>query len=114
MDDETTLGLDANIEGSLCYVLGWITGIIFVLLEKKNEFVRFHAMQSLVTFLGLNVLGYVIRVIPLIGGMLSSLVWVVELILWVVLIIKAYQGERFKLPVVGDFAEKQLGVVGGS
>ena len=108
MDEETTLGLDANIEGLLSYILGWISGIIFLLLEKKNGFVRFHAMQSLITFLGLSVLGYLVRVIPLLGGVLSSVVWMVQLVLWIVLMVKAYQGERFKLPVVGKFAENQL------
>ncbi len=58
---KTKLGIEENIEALLCYAGAWITGIIFLLLEKENEFVRFHAMQSLLTFLGLFVIGLVYR-----------------------------------------------------
>lgn len=96
---ETSMGLDENVAGALCYAFGWITGLIFLVTEKKNSFVRFHAMQSIVVFLVLQVLGF----IPL----LNLIVFPLILILWIFLMFKAYKGERFKLPVIGDFAEEQ-------
>lgn len=105
---KTSLGLEENIEGLLCYVLGWVTGILFLVLEKENKFVRFHAMQSLVTFLGLFVIAVVIGWVPFIGWIISILIAPLGLILWLLLMYKAFKGERFKLPVVGDFAEKQI------
>ena len=105
---KTALGLDENIVGLLCYVLGWITGIIFLVLEKENKFVRFHAIQSLATFLTLFLIVTVIGWIPIIGWIISILITPLGLILWLLLMYKAYKGERFKLPIAGDFAEKQI------
>lgn len=97
-------GLPKNTAAALSYVLGWLTGIVFLLIEK-DPFVRFHAMQSIITFGILTVLSF----IPVIGWMLSPFVMIVGFVLWLVLIFKAYQGEEFKLPVIGEFAKKQLG-----
>ena len=104
---KTSMGLEENIAGLLCYVLGWITGIVFLVLEKENKFVRFHAFQSLLTFLPLGVLAWILRWIPFAGWVIAGLVWILILILWLVLMFKAYKGERYKLPIVGDIAEKQ-------
>jgi uncharacterized membrane protein len=106
---KTALGIDENIEGLLCYVLGFITGILFLVLEKENRFVRFHAMQSIVTFLLLFVISMVIGFIPIIGWVISPLIGLAGLILWLLLMFKAYKGEKYKLPIAGDFAEKQIG-----
>lgn len=110
---KTSMGLEENIAGLLCYVLGWITGIVFLVLEKENKFVRFHAMQSIATFLPLMVIAWIINLvfmwIPFISWAISTLIWILVLILWLILMFKAYQGERYKLPIVGDFAEKQIG-----
>ncbi len=106
---KTALGIDENIEGLLCYILTFITGIVFLVLEKENKFVRFHAMQSIATFLPLFVISFVIGFIPFIGWVISSLIVLVEVILWLLLMFKAYQGEMYKLPIAGDFAEKQIG-----
>ncbi|MHC2994872.1 MAG: DUF4870 domain-containing protein [Candidatus Atribacteria bacterium] len=105
---KTALGIDENIAGLLCYVLGFITGIVFLVLEKENKFVRFHAIQSLATFGALFVISIVIGSIPFIGVIISPLIGILGLILWLLLMYKAFKGERFKLPVVGDFAEKQI------
>ena len=105
----TILGVTENLEGLLCYALGWITGLIFLLLEKGNTFVRFHALQSLVTFGILHVISFVVLIIPVLGIMVSFLIGALSFVLWIVLMIKAYKGERYKLPVVGDFVEQQLG-----
>ncbi|WP_240377017.1 DUF4870 domain-containing protein [Bacillus piscicola] len=104
----TSSGLDENVAGLLCYLVGVITGIVFILLEKENRFVRFHALQSIFTFAFLFVLSFVLTAIPVIGWVISIILAPLSVILWVVLMIKAYQGKWFKLPVVGEMAEKQL------
>lgn len=105
---KTSMGMEANVAATLSYVLGFITGIVFFVIEKENKFVRFHAMQSIITFGGLFVLGLVLGFMPFIGFMLGYVIWVVDIILWIILMIKAYQGENFKLPIVGNIAEKQI------
>ncbi len=104
----TALGIDENVEGLLCYVLGFITGILFLILEKENRFVRFHAMQSTTTFIILLVVSVVLGIIPFIGWALSSLIGLIALILWLLLMFEAFKGEKYKLPFVGDFAEDQV------
>jgi len=105
--NKTSLGMDENIEALLTYVLGWITGIIFLALERENKFVRFHAAQSLAVFLPLFVALIILGVIPFIGWILSLILSILTLLLWLFLMFKAFQGEKYKLPVVGDFAERQ-------
>jgi uncharacterized membrane protein len=102
-------GLDENIAGLLCYVLTWITGLIFFLIEKDSKFVKFHAMQSIVTFVGLFIVYIILGFIPLIGGIIATIIGLLMLVVWIILMIKAYQGVKFKLPVVGDLAEKWSG-----
>jgi len=97
-----------NMMGAVAYLLGFVTGIILLLVEKENKFVRFHAMQSTMVFGGLFVVGMVLGYVPVVGLMLSFLIGPVELILWVILMWKAFSGETFKLPYVGEMAEKQL------
>lgn len=106
---KTVLGVTENLEALLCYVGGWFTGFIFLLLEKDNAYVRFHALQALVTFGALHAAFFVLMFIPFLGVLLSFLIGVLCVVLWVVLMVKAYKGERYKLPVVGDFVEQQLG-----
>ena len=105
---KTALGLEENVAGLLCYVLGWITGILFLLLEKKNSFVRFHAVQSLVVFLGLTIISVVLGWIPILGAIVSFLIFIVGMILWVLLMVKAYQGEKYEIPVVWDLIEEHI------
>jgi len=100
------LGLDKNIEGVLCYLLFWISGLIFLLLEREDDFIRFHAMQSFVTFLSLNLVAIVVSAIPIIGWIISALINIAIIVLWIVGMIKAYNGEMYKFPVFGDIAEK--------
>ena len=103
---KSSLGLDANVAACLSYVLGLITGIIFYVLEKENKFVKFHAMQSIVVFGAVFVLGIILPFIPVIGLILLPIVYIGSIVLWILLMVKAYQGETFKLPVAGDIAEK--------
>jgi uncharacterized membrane protein len=103
---KTSTGLDENVAGLLCYVLGWISGLVFFLIEKKNKFVRFHAMQSIIVFGTLTVASIVLGWIPFIGFVISWLISILAFILWIILMIKAFQGEKFKLPWAGNLAEK--------
>ena len=104
---KTSLGMDENIEAALSYFLGFITGILFFVLEKDSKFVKFHAMQSIAVFVALVVIN-IILTITIVGIVLLPLISLIGFILWIVLMYKAYKGEKFKLPVVGDFAEKQV------
>lgn len=106
--NKTALKIDENIEALLCYVLGWLTGIVFLVLEKENLFVRFHAMQSLVVFLALFVLSLVVVWVPIIGPLISNIIFLLGLVLWILLMVKAFQGEKYKLPWAGEFADNQI------
>jgi uncharacterized membrane protein len=104
----TSTGINPTVAGLLCYLLGFITGIIFLILEKENRFVRFHAMQSIFTSVFFFILNGVLHFIPFIGWVLIPIVGIVAFILWILLMVKAYKGEYYKLPVVGDMAEQKL------
>lgn len=97
-----------KMKGALAYLVGFVTGIALLLVEKKSKFVRFHALQSTVVFGALFVLGMV----PFIGWVLWLILPIVVFVLWLLLMWKAYNGEMYKLPVVGDFVEKQLAKMG--
>ena len=113
-----TTGLQENVAGLLCYLLGWLTGIIFLLIDKR-PFVRFHAAQSIVVF---GVL-FIIRIILSFGiigagfysfglwGTISLLVSLVTLVAWVVLMVQAYQGKMFEVPIAAPIAKNIAGSV---
>ncbi|MGD8395052.1 MAG: hypothetical protein PVF43_06225 [Candidatus Eiseniibacteriota bacterium] len=94
--------------GLLCYILGVVTGIVFLLIENRSSYVRFHALQSTIVFGALFVLSLVLPVIPVVGILVSLLLPLLGVVLWILLMVKAYQGERFKVPYVGDWVEQQL------
>jgi uncharacterized membrane protein len=112
--------MSENVAGLLCYIVGWVTGIIFFLIDKR-PYVRFHAAQSIVVFGGLHilsiVLGMAFGVSVFATGLagfsatwaLLGLINLVAIVLWILLMIKAYQGERFRVPVAADIAEKIFG-----
>ena len=104
----SSTGLDENVAGFFCYILGFITGIVFLVVEKRSSFVRFHAMQSTITFLGLFVISAILGVIP-IFHLLVYPIWILSLILWLILMVKALRGERYLLPIVGKMAEERSG-----
>ena len=101
---QSSTGLEENVAGFFCYLLGFITGIVFLAVEKKSSFVKFHAMQSTITFLGLFIISLILGFIPIIG-LLVYPIWILSLVLWLLLMIKALQGERYSLPIVGKMAE---------
>lgn len=110
---KTSLGLEAHVVGLLCYLGGFITGILFYVLEKQNRFVRFHAVQSIVTFGALAVFQIAAGFLTFLGFLLP-LMSLVSFILWVMLMVKAWQGEMFRLPLAGEIAEKQIDGGSGS
>jgi uncharacterized membrane protein len=105
-------GLAENVAGLLCYVLGWLTGIIFILIDKR-PFVRFHAAQSIVVFGALTVLRIGFGIVMSIGGVVGFGLWalvsmvlgLLTVILWILLMIKAYQHELFRVPIAAPIAD---------
>jgi uncharacterized membrane protein len=109
VSDKTVSGLDQNVAAALAYLLGWISGVLFLLTEPQNRFVRFHAMQSTFVFLTLSLACLLLQSIPILGMLIAVfLVIPVSAVLWLLLMFKAYQGEKFKLPIVGDMAEARI------
>ena len=112
---KTSTGLTENVTGLLCYVLGWVSGLVFILIEQENKFVRFHAMQSIVTFGGITIISIALSIlglIPFLGvvfDIANGIVGVLAFVLWIVLMVKAVQGTKYKLPRAGDLAEKWIG-----
>jgi len=109
-------GLTDNVAGMLAYLL--IPAIAFLVIEpyNKKRFIRFHSFQCIFLAIAMTVLSIVMGIlwhIPFLGWLVLVLLWplisLVELILWLFLMYKAYQGEMFKLPVIGDMAEQQAG-----
>jgi uncharacterized membrane protein len=108
-----TSGMAENVAGLLCYVLGWVTGLIFFFIDKR-PFVRFHAAQSIVVFGGLMIVQIALTMTFLAGGValgfgLRALVSILGFVLWILLMIKAYQGERYRLPIAADLADQLCG-----
>ncbi|WP_416147969.1 DUF4870 domain-containing protein [Salipaludibacillus sp. HK11] len=105
---KSSTGLDENIGGLLAYLGSFVSGIILIFIEKDNQFIRFHAFQSTFLFGGLAIINLVIGFIPFFGAVAQFLLSPLMVILWIVTMYKAYKGERFKFPIVGDLAEDQL------
>ena len=108
--EATSLGMRARTAGLLCYLFGWVSGLIFFLLERENHFVRFHAMQSLLFFGILSVLEGIFSYLPLFGPIGGAL-GLVMFIGWIVMMVKAHRGEYYKLPLFGDLAERLIGQI---
>jgi len=125
---KSSLPVSENVAGALSYLLGWLTGIIFYILGKDSKFIRFHAMQSIIFFVLINIVSFIISSFTFsslmtsgfnnpIGYMaalgptsialtISSLINLITLVVWILCMYKAYKGEKFKLPFIGDLAEK--------
>lgn len=117
---KTSTGIQPNMAALLSYLAGWVTGLIFFLTEKENKFVRFHALQSIIVFGAFSVAGIALSILtsfalvirahfllPLFG-LIGTLLWLLGLVLWIILMVKAWQGELFKLPYVSDRVEKYI------
>jgi uncharacterized membrane protein len=122
-ETESSTGMSTNVAGLLCYVGAWVSGIVFVVWEKKSTFVKFHAWQSIMVF-GVLTLAHLIfsRMLINIGlgnlfypnwGLINAgiaLGWIIGMVmlaLWIVLMVTAYQGKMWKVPLAGNWAEKQ-------
>jgi uncharacterized membrane protein len=111
-----TTGLQENVAGLLCYLLGWLTGIIFLLIDKR-PFVRFHAAQSIVVFGALSIIHFILSIAFLGSGFYGFGLWLLivrlidlaGLIAWVVLMIMAYQGRMFEVPIAAPIAKNLAG-----
>lgn len=122
---KSSTGLDENIAALLAYLFGWVSGLIFFLIEKDSKLVRFHAMQSIllnavilvlsvvlwiVTFVLVLMMAMLPDVMASLMGLLTTLIWLVFsiaiLIAWILCLVRAYQGQFFKLPFIGNMAEK--------
>lgn len=98
---KSSTGLDENVAAFLSYVLGFVTGFVFYWEEKKSEFVRFHALQSIITFIPVSIILIILGWLPLIG----TLAWILALMLWVFLMVRAYSGRIYKVPFIGTIAD---------
>jgi uncharacterized membrane protein len=114
---DTGTGLEPNVAGALCYLLGLITGVLFLVLEKDKPVVRFHAFQSIgvsVAWVALSIVTSIIGVVPFIGWIVGALMGLVlalaGLILWVYLMYTAFSGKQVELPFVGPWAREQAGL----
>ena len=106
IEEKTTLGMPAEIEAALTYLLGFFTGILFMLIEKDSKFVRFHAIQSTIFFGGAFVINIVVNIIPILGQLASLLISIFLVVMWILLMVKALQGKYYYAPFVKSFVEK--------
>jgi len=104
MSYNTSLGLPENIVAALCYPVGWLSGLFFLLLERKNKFVRFHAMQSILLFMPFALFLFVVSWIPWIGWAIADSVGMPGLLLIVIPAYMAFRGSKFKIPIIGKIA----------
>ena len=125
LSGKSSTGLDENIAALLTYVLGWVSGLVFFLIEKDSKLVRFHAMQSILFSVLVGVVCFVGWIVTLVFvvvaaqladvmgtlvGLIATLIWVIIgaglLIALIMCLVRAYQSKFFKLPVIGNLAEK--------
>jgi uncharacterized membrane protein len=107
-----TESLQENVAGLLCYLVGWITGIIFLLIDKR-PWVRFHAAQSIAVFGGLTVIRIALGMFHFVGGLIGwgffgllfTLLWLGTVVLWIVLMAKAFQHQTWRVPIAADIAD---------
>ena len=121
---KSSTGLDENIAALLAYIFGWVSGLIFFLIEKDSKLVRFHAMQSILLNVLIIVLGIALWIVTFVlvliasqladimgtlVGLIGFLIWLVfalaVVVAWILCLVRAYQRKFFKLPVIGNFAE---------
>ena len=110
MEEEkgSSLNMPENIAALLGYVAGWLSGLVVLLLEKKSGFVRFHALQSVIVFGALSIAGLILPRIPFIGWLFGLLIGLGSFGAWIVGMLMAYRGERFRFPFAADIADNQL------
>jgi uncharacterized membrane protein len=123
----TSMGMQPNVAAGVSYIAGWLTGLIFFLMEKQNKFVRFHAMQSICLGVLAVALSFVYSFLIAgamatataapnaaagglgIMGMLFMVIWLAFFVAWIICLVQAFTGKWFKLPIIGDLAMKWSG-----
>jgi len=131
---KSALGLDGNVAALLGYII-WVIALISIIMEKENRFVRFHAIQALLYDAAFVVLYIVLAIVQVLvmalsvgaaaaagdaGGAIGLILWLISLLIWMVVplimliglifaAVKAFQGQMYKLPIVGNMAEKWAG-----
>jgi len=108
MTKKSVFGLDENVASLLAYALFLLSGVVVLIMEKENKTVRFHALQSILWFGALAITNVIAGWIPLLGGLLGSIISLVTIVSWAFLMYNAYIGKKFKIPMVGDVAETQI------
>lgn len=116
-DDSTSTGVDARLSSILCYAGWWVTGLVFLFAERRNSEVRFHAAQSLVVFGVLSVALFLcggasavaffvaastFQILQAIG----NAIWFVAVVIWLLLLVRTWRGETWRMPVAGNVAMK--------
>lgn len=105
----STEGLAENVAGLLCYLLGWVTGLIFLLIDKR-PWVKFHAAQSIAVFGGLTIIRIgLVFMGHFIGWGILGLISLLGFVLWIFLMVKAYQHETIRIPIAADIADSIAG-----
>lgn len=107
VDGKTMTGLGVNVAGALTYLLGFITGILFLFIERNNPFIRFHALQSIYISVGLIALHMIAVNIPVIGWLLGVTIVPIGIVTWIILMQNAHSGKCPKFGYIGELAERQ-------
>jgi uncharacterized membrane protein len=116
----TSTGVDARLSALLCYLAWWVSGIVFLVIEQENRAVRFHAAQSMVLFGGLSALIFLLSAAS-VGMLFISptafqaartivyLVWFGAVVIWLVVMLKTFRGESWRVPLAADLATRIAG-----
>ena len=108
MDGRSSLNISENVAALIAYLFGWLSGLIIFLVEKESRFVRFHALQSLIFFGAMSLIIGILGRVPVIGWVFASAGGILSFGFWIIGMIKAYRGELYRFPIVGDFAAGQI------
>ena len=103
---KSSTGMNENVAALVSVLFTWITGLILFFVETKSKFVKFHAIQSVIFFVGLLLVSGILGRLPLVGGLVTTITGLGGFAMWIVLLTKTYQGEWFEIPYVGEFAKQ--------
>ncbi len=104
----SAIALPPNVAAALTYLLGWVTGILFLIFERDNEFVRFHAMQSILVFGPISIAMFAIGLVPVAGWIINLVIGFAAFAAWITLMLRAYSGKACTFPFGISIAEQQL------
>jgi len=106
MPDRSSTGIDPRIVGLLCYLGIFVTGLLFLAVEKQSRFVKFHALQSILVTIAFVLINIIVNFIPFFGWIFNIILAPISFVIWVALMLLALQGRWFKLPYIGELAER--------